>query len=322
MMALRLLSILIAFLVSLFAALYADAQQAAKVYRVGVMAVAPTSDFLGAWRDALRGYGWIEGQNVVVEYRYSQGNDTRYADFAAEFVRLKVDVIGAVSDPAVRAARQATSTTPIVMAAATASEFVANLARPEGNITGLRIFADDLAGKQLQLLKEAVPKSSRVAVFHSSNDIGRKTLSAAQTAGPGLGLTLEPLAVDVPGDVERALAAVATRRPDALLILPSNSTYAGLRAIIDFAAANRLPTMYPYREAVDAGGLIGYTTLLPDVFRRVASYVDKILKGAKPADLPVEQPTSFALAINLKTAGALGLAIPRSLLVRADRVIE
>jgi putative tryptophan/tyrosine transport system substrate-binding protein len=298
------------------------AQQASRVYRVGVMAIAPTPHLLAAWQQGLRDHGWIEGQNIAVEYRYSQGNDTRFAEFAAEFVRLKVDVIGAVSEPAVRAAKQATSTIPIVMVAATVSEFAANLARPEANITGFRIFADDLAGKQLQLLKETVPRGSRISVLYSANEVGRKMLEAAQIAGLGLGLTLEPLAVDMPVNIEGALGSVARRRPDAILVLPSNSSYLGLRAIIEFAAVNQLPTMYPYREAAVAGGLIAYTTFFPDVFQRHASYIDRILRGAKVAELPVQQPTKFELVINLKTAKALGLTIPQSLLLRADQVIE
>jgi putative ABC transport system substrate-binding protein len=301
----------------------AEAQQASRVYRVGVMAIAPTPHLLAAWQQGLRNHGWIEGQNIAVEYRYSQGNDARFAEFAAEFVRLKVDVIGAVSEPAVRAAKQATSTIPIVMVAATVSEFATNLARPDANITGFRIYADDLAGKQLQLLKETVPRGSRISVLYSASiEVGRKMFEAARIAGLGLGLTLEPLVVDVPADIEGALASVARRRPDAILVLPSNSSYLGLRAIIEFAAANRLPTMYPYREAAAAGGLIAYTTFLPDVFERHASYIDKILKGAKVAELPVQQPTTFELVINVKTAKALGLTIPPSLLLRADQIIE
>jgi putative ABC transport system substrate-binding protein len=314
--------LLVAVLIFLFIAPPTEAQQIAKSNRIGVMAVVPTPSLLEAWRKGLRERGWVEGQNVVVEYRYSLGNDALFVDFAAEFVRLKVDVIGAVSDPAVRAAKQATSTIPIVMAAGTASAFVTNLARPDANITGFSIFAADLAGKQLQLLKEAVGRVSRVAVLHSTDESGLKTLGAARIAGLPLGLMLEPLAVDTPGDIDRALVTLARRRPDAILVLPSTSAYAAMRAVIEFAAANHLPTMYPYREAVDAGGLIAYTTMLPELFQRVASYVDKILKGAKPAALPVEQPNKFELSINLKTAKALGLTIPPSLLARADQVTE
>ena len=300
----------------------AEAQQAGKVHRIGVMAVAPTPSLIEAWREGLREHGWIEGQNIAVEYRYSQGDDSRFADFAAEFIRLRVDVIGAVSEPAVRAAKQATSTLPIVMVAATVSEFASNLARPDANVTGFRIFSDDLAGKQLQLLKEAVPRAARISVIYSTNEVGRKMLEAAQIASPALGLTLDPLAVDLPTNIEKVLASVARRRPHAILVLPSNSSYLGLRAIIDFAAANHLPAVYPYQEAAGVGGLIAHTTFLPNVFRRHASYVDKILKGAKPAELPVQQPIQFVLAINLKTAKALGLTIPPSLLLRADQVIE
>jgi putative ABC transport system substrate-binding protein len=309
-------------LVVLFACLPTDAQQIGRLSRVGVMAVTEAADLDRAWRKGLRGHGWIEGQNIAIDYRYSQGNDARFADFAAEFVRLKVDLICAVGEPAVRAAGQATTTIPIVMVAATVSEFSSNLARSDPNLTGFRIFGDDLAGKQLELLKELLRIGSRVSVLYSSNEVGRKMLDAAQTAAVALRLTLEPFAVDTAPDIERALQSMARRRPDAILVLPSNSSYIGLRAIISFATANKLPAMYPYQEAAAAGGLISYTTFLPDVFQRVASYVDKILKGAKPAALPIEQPTKFVLAINLKAAKALGLTIPPSLLLRADQVIE
>ncbi len=309
----------------LAAPLGAEAQQAGRVYRVGAMALAPTPQLVAAWQQGLREHGWIEGQNIVVEYRYSQGRYELFSTFAAEFVRLKVDVIVAVTDIAVQAAREATSTIPIVMAAGTdpvAAGFVASLARPGGQITGMPMFADELAGKQLHLLKELLPRVARVSVMTERTGSGPRSWSAAQTAAGRLGLKVEQLAVGSPDDFDAALTTIVKQGPDALLVVPNNTAYAFLPRLVEFAASKRLPTMYPFREAVEAGGLVAYTTLLPELFRRVASYVDKILKGAKPGELPVEQPTKLELLINLKTAKALGLTIPPSVLLRADHVIE
>ena len=303
----------------------ASAQQANRVYRVGVISVVPAPLYVAAWEQGLRELGWIEGKNIVLEYRYSHGRYELYPTFAAELVRLKVDVILAVTDLAVQAAREATSTIPIVMAAGTdpiAAGFVASLARPGGQITGIPMFADELAGKQLHLLTEMLPRIARVSVITERTGSGPKTWSAAQTAGGKLGLTLEQLPVGSPEDLDIALATIAKQRPDALVVTPNTTAYFNLPRLVDFCASNRLPTMYPFREAVEAGGLIAYSTLLPELFRRVAAYVDKILKGAKPADLPVEQPTKFELLINAKAAKSLGLTIPPSMLLRADQVIE
>ena len=303
----------------------AGAQQAGRVYRVGVMAVAPTSHLVAAWQQGLRDHGWIEGQNIVVEYRYSLGREELFSGFAAEFVRLKTDVIVAVTDVAVQAAREATGTIPIVMAAGTdpvAAGFVASLARPGGRITGMPMFADELAGKQLDLLKEMLPRTARVAVLTERAGSGPRSWSAAQTAAGRLRLTLEQLPIGTPAEFDTAMTTIARQRPDALLALPNSTVYAYLPRLVEFANTKRLPTMYSFREAVEAGGLVAYTTMLPEMFRRVAGYVDKILKGAKPGDLPVEQPTKFELVINLKTAKALGLTIPPSLLLRADQAIE
>jgi putative ABC transport system substrate-binding protein len=305
--------------------LVAEAQQTSRVYRVGVMAIAPAPHLVAAWQQGLREHGWIEGQNIVVEARYSQGRYELYSSFAAEFVRLKVDVIVAVTDIAVQAAREATSTIPIVMAAGTdpiAAGFVASLARPGGQITGMPMFADELAGKQLELLKELLPRIARVSVMTERTGVGPRSWSAVLTAAARLGLTVDRLAIGSPDDFDAALTTIVKQQPDALLVVPNNTAYAFLPRLVEFAAGKRLPTMYPFREAVEAGGLVAYTTLLPELFRRVAGYVDKILKGAKPADIPVEQPTKFELVINLKTAKALGLPLSQSLLLRADQVIE
>jgi putative tryptophan/tyrosine transport system substrate-binding protein len=311
---------------ALAAPLVADAQPAGKVYRIGLMALTPTPELVEAGRQGLRDHGWIEGKNIVIEYRYSEGREELFSRFAAEFVRLKVDVILAVTDSAVYAAKQATSTIPIVMAAVLdpeASGFVETLAHPGGNVTGLPMFGIDLAAKQLELLKEAVPRISRVSVLASSSAMRPRMWEAAQVAAPKLGLTLQRFDADTPGDLERGFGLLARQRPDALLALASPLVYVQAGQIAAFAAKNQLPVMYPFREAVlHAGGFMAYTTLLPDLFRRVGTYVDKILKGAKPADLPVEQPAKFELLINLKTAKALGLTIPPSLLARADQVIE
>src|SRR4029453_1616365 len=303
----------------------ASAQQANRVYRVGVISVVPAPLYVAAWEQGLRELGWIEGKNIVLEYRYSHGRYELYPTFAAELVRLKVDVIMAVTDLAIQAAREATSTIPIVMAAGTdpiAAGFVASLARPGGQITGIPMFADELAGKQLHLLTEMLPRISRVSVITERTGSGPRTWSAAQTAGGKLGLTLEQLPVGPAEDLDIALATIAKHRPDALVVTPNTTAYFHLPRLADFSASNRLPTMYPFRAAVEAGGLIVYTTLLPELFRRVAGYIDKILKGAKPADLPVEQPAKFELLINIKAAKTLGLTIPPSLLARADQVIE
>jgi ABC-type uncharacterized transport system substrate-binding protein len=307
------------------APLPSEALQAGRVPRIGVISTAPTPNLVEAWRQGLQEHGWIDGQNIIIEYRWSQGNDALFPDFAAELVGLKVDVIVAVSDLAVHAAKRATSTIPIVMAAGTdpiASGFVASLARPGGNVTGLPIFAIELAAKQLELLKEAIPGVSRVSVLVPGHESGLRVWSAAQAATPKLGLILRRLLVNVADDVDQAFADMTKERPTAILVLPGTVLYVHLARIVDFAARNRLPAMYSVSQAAHAGGLISYSTPLPDLFRRLASYVDKILKGAKPADLPVELPTRFELVINLKTAKALGLTIPQSVLLRADQVIQ
>jgi putative tryptophan/tyrosine transport system substrate-binding protein len=309
----------------LTAPLATHAQPSAKVPRVGVMGVVPTPHLVEAWRQGLREHGWVEGQNILVEYRYSQANDDLFPGFAAELVRLKVDVIVAVTDAAIHAARRSTTTIPIVMAARTepiASGFVASLARPGGNITGMPMFADELAGKQLQLLKEMLPGASRVAILVYPNHAGPKSWDAAASVAPKIGLNLQRLDAQAAGDLEAILTSLSKSRPDALVVQPSPLYYMQTARIAEAAAKHRLPTMYSFRESAEAGGLIAYTTMLPELFRRVAGYVDKVLRGAKAAEMPVEQPAKFELVINMKTARALGLTIPQSLILRADHVIE
>ncbi|HEY7676461.1 MAG TPA: ABC transporter substrate-binding protein [Candidatus Methylomirabilis sp.] len=315
----------------LVAPLTADAQQPAKVYRIGVLASAPpttpeVSRLWEAFRQGLGERGWVEGQNVVIESRWSEGQVERFPALAAEIVRLNVDLIFAVGTPGALAAKQATSVIPIVMAYVgdpVEQGLVASLARPGGNVTGLTfLVGPEIAGKYLELLKEAVPKASRVAVLLNPTGRFSAILKQTQAAAQALAVKLQPIKVRSPNELEGAFAAMARGRANALLVLPHPFTFAHARRIADLAAKSRLPAVYAYRESVEGGGLMAYAANAPDMFRRAASYVDKILRGAKPADLPVEQPMRFELVINLKTAKALGLTIPQSVLFRADKVIQ
>ena len=308
------------------------AQPLAKAPRIGVLlsgfASAPgqSNPTLDAFRDGLRDLGYVEGQNVVIEYRWSEGRDERLDNLAADLVRHNVAVIVAAGTPATQAAKAATGTTPIVMAFVgdpVGSDFVPSLARPGGNVTGLSLLDEDLDGKHIELLKENVPGLRRLAMMWSANDSGmtlayHRVERAAQT----LRLTLQDLGVRDPGDFPRAFQAAGTERADALIVTAQPFTNRHRAQILDPAAKQRLPAMYTFAGFVDAGGLMAYAPSRADLFRRAATYVDKILKGAKPADLPVEQPTKFELVINLKTARALGLNIPQSVLIRADEVIR
>ena len=311
------------------APLTAHAQQTGKIPRIAVLSVAPPSSrtpSLEALRQGLRELGYVEGKNIAIEYRSAEGKLDRIQQIAAELVRLKVDCIVTAGPTPTRAARQATSTIPIVMAGGedpVALGFVSSLARPGGNITGLTSLVGDLAGKRLELLKGVLPKLSLVAVLWDPGVDGtvrqlREMESAAQT----LGVQLQSLKVRGPDELEGVFQAAVKGRANALLVVTSGPFRAYLAKIIAFAAKHRLPTMYDVKDYVDAGGLMSYGPNREDMYRRAAVYVDKILKGAKPADLPVERPTKFELAINLKTAKALGITIPQSILVRADRVIE
>jgi putative tryptophan/tyrosine transport system substrate-binding protein len=309
-------------------ALPANAQPAKKVPRIGVLYAGPTtaSQFAAAFTQGLRDHGYAEGQNIVFERRFGDAKPERTAELAAELVRLKVDVIVTNTDVAIAAVKQQTQTIPIVMANSTdpvGTGFVASLARPGGNITGLTGISPELSAKRLELLKEVVPGLSRVAIMWNPDVRGavldhKETQSAARS----LGLQLQSVEVSRADDFERAFSRLTTGRAEALIVVASSLAFANRDQLASLADKHRLPAMYGRREYVDAGGLIAYGSNLAEHWRRAATYVDKILKGAKPGDLPVEQPTEFELVINLKTAKALGLTIPPSLLRRADEVIQ
>jgi putative tryptophan/tyrosine transport system substrate-binding protein len=307
-----------------------EAQQPGKVPRVGFLGPRSRSDgtpYLDAFLQGLRELGWVEGQNIAIEYRFAEGRLDRLAALAAELVRLKVDVILAASTPPAVAAKSATSTIPIVMATSADPVelgLVASLARPGGNVTGLSFsVALDVVGKELELLKETVPKVRRVAVLwnpaNPGNTLAMKTL---RNTARSLSVQLQLLEARSPNEFEAAFAAMAREGAGALLVVPDSIFGLHRARLQDLAAKSRLPAMYGLREHTEAGGLMSYAVDLRDSFRRSATYVDKILKGAKPADLPVEQPTKFELVINLKTAKALGLTIPQSVLLRADEVLQ
>src|SRR5438093_2576290 len=302
----------------------AKAQEAGKVTRIGML-TASSSPFVEAFKQGLRELGYVEGRNIVIEYRSTDGRDERLPGLVADLVRLKVDIIVASSQGAV-AARQATTAIPIVMPIITDPVrlgLVASLARPGGNATGLATQNDELPGKWLELVKETLPKVSRVAVlFHPTYD-GGVQLKASEVAARSLGVRLQALKVERPDDFANAFAEVQKNRAEALVVSSSGLFYAHRTRLVEFAAKHRLPTIYHQSEfVVESGGLMSYGPDFRDLFRRSATYVDKILKGAKPGDLPVQQPTNFELVINMKTAKALRLTIPQSVLLRADQVIE
>ncbi len=326
-------TVTVALVLALLAApLAAEAQQAAKVFRIGILWIAFPEDPLphaltDAFQQGLREQGYVEGQNVAFEHRYAKGKPERFPELAADLVRLKVDIIVVHNVASTLAAKQATSTIPIVMTFVSdpvASGLVASLARPGGNITGLSsVVSPEIVGKQLQLLKEAVPKVSRVAVL--GNPTYPRTgayIREAQVAVPSLRVQLEIVDARGPDDFDGAFATMTRKRAGAVLVLETPSFYPDRTELAHLAAKKRLPAMYAAREFVDAGGLMAYGPNLADSFRRAGTYAGRILKGAKPADLPVEQPTKFELVINLKTAKALGLTIPQSVLMRADEVIQ
>lgn len=309
--------------------LAAEAQPAGRVPRVGFLcARAGPSSHTVAFLHGLRELGYVEGKDILIEWRFApEGRRDPFPDLAAELVRLKVDLIVVASPPAIRPTKEATTSIPIIMAQSDdpiGAGFVTSLARPGGNITGLSFMAPELSGKQLELLKAAVPQASRVAVLSDINDrfTGRQ-LGAVQRAAATLGVKLQPLPIrGAPKDFDRAFAAMRKERAEALVVLPDVMFFDHPERLTTLAAKSRLPAVYGEREFADAGGLMAYGPNYDDLFRRSAYYVNRILKGAKPADLPLEQPTKFDLVINLKTAKALGLTIPQSLLVRADQVIQ
>jgi putative ABC transport system substrate-binding protein len=319
-------------LILLTAPLAIDAQPPTTMYRVGwlIAAFAPSqpSPILGAFEQTLRDLGYVEGQNVILEYRYAEGSEERLRDQAAELVRLPVDVIVAQGAAAIRAAQHATRTIPIVMAAAAdpvGLGFVASLAYPGGNITGLSFLGKELPGKRLEILKEAVPQSTRIAVLaNPAFPAYAATLDNLTVAARALGVHLHVVEVRQADELATAFVAMTRAGADAVLALEDAVLLNGQRGpvVADLAAKSRLPVMYAWPEWVIAGCLMSYGPNELDTQRRAAVYVDKILKGAKPADLPVEQSTKFELIINLKTAQALGLTIPPTLLVLADEVIK
>jgi putative ABC transport system substrate-binding protein len=317
--------------VLLAAPLAADAQQAAKVARIGFLAanLAASPHAREAFLQGLRDLGYVEGRNVVIEIRDAEGKSERLPALATELVALKVDVIVVGSTPQALAAQQATRTLPIVFASASdpvASGLVTSLARPGGNVTGLSNLGTELVGKCLELLTQAVPGVSRVAALWQPGVLPERTekdmLKGADVAARALGVRLQVVEARGSADFDRAFSDMTRARAGALTALPSVMFFNERRRLVDLAAKNRLPAVYTTREFADAGGLMAYGPNFADMWRRAATYVDKILKGAKPGDLPVEQPTKFELVINLKTAKALGLMIPPSLLGRADEVIQ
>ena len=318
--------------VALLAAPFAaEAQQAAKIARIGYLSHnrAANPHTHEAFRQGLRDLGYVEGRNVVIEYRDAEGKFERLPALAAELVALKVDVIVAPPTAAALVAKQATKTIPIVFAVAAdpvTSGLVTSLARPGGNVTGLSILAPELVGKNLELLTQGVPGVSRVAVLRQPGVLGERTekdmLKEAEVAARALGVRPQFVEARGPDDFDRAFSEMIRAHAGALTVLPSTMFGSERRRLVDLAAKNRLPAMYSWREFVDAGGLMSYGPNVADNYRRAAAYVDKILKGAKPADLPVEQPTKFELVINRKTAKTLGLTIPPSLLQRADEIAQ
>ena len=308
----------------------ADAQPAGQLHRIGYLvggSAAANPQFVEAFRQGLRELGWVEGQNIIVEYRFAEGRLDRLPDLAADLVRSKVDIIVAGPSPPAAAAKNATGTIPIVMIAVGSpveQGLIASLARPGGNVTGVSFSVGlEIVGKQLELLKETAPKVRRVAILSNpANPSHAIAIRDAKVAAKSLGVQLQLLEARGPDAFDGAFAAMAKERVGALLVITDPIFLLYRTRLADLVARRRLPAAGGYRELVEAGGLMSYGPSIPDLWRRAAIYVDKILRGAKPADLPVEQPTKFELVINLKTAKALGLRIPQSVLGRADEIIQ
>ena len=307
----------------------AEAQQPTRSVHIGFLATVPFSTITArteAFRQGLRELGYVEGENIVIEWRSAEGNQHRLPALAAELVRLNLDVIVTAGSPVTRALKQATSTIPIIMGLdpdPVANGFVASLARPGGNITGLSTLATDISGKQLELLKEIVPKLSRVAILGSSTRPGyAQSLKEAEKVAAAFRIQCKFVDVKTPDDIETAFRAARTGHAEAVLVLAAPVLNSHRTQIAKLAAKNRLPAINERAEFMDVGGLMVYGASITEMSRRIATYVDKILKGAKPADLPVEQPTKFEFIISLKTAKQIGLTIPPNVLARADRVIK
>jgi putative tryptophan/tyrosine transport system substrate-binding protein len=311
----------------LAASLAVHAEPTGRVYRIGILEPIPATQNaanLDALRKGLRSLGYVEGRNMIIEYRSADGRAERFPDLAAELVRLKVDLIITRGTPAARAAKSATETIPVVMATmGDPGAIVASFAHPGGNITGVTTFSTELTAKQIELLKELVPKLSRVALVHNmANPAAPPEWEEVKSAAQSLGLHAELFDVRNQGDIGRAFDLSARKHVDALVIGADGLIQANQQMIVGLTARNKLPATYPNREFVEAGGLIAYAVNYPDLYFRFATLVDKILKGAKPGEIPVEQPTKLELVINLKTAKMLGLTLPQSLRLRADEVIE
>jgi putative ABC transport system substrate-binding protein len=310
--------------------LEADAQPSAKIATIGYLSIAGGAPggapLAESFRQGLQDLGYVEGKTIAIVYRSAEGKPERLPALAAELVQLPVDVLFAQSGQVAEAAKVTTTTIPIVMVSGAdpvAIGLVASLGRPGGNITGLSLMSAELAGKRLQLLKEASGSLGRVAVLWNARDaVMTNIFSEIQTAAPLLGMTVQPLGVQEAKDIDGAIAAMTEERPDALFMITDVLTSRYVRQVLDFAVQHQLPTMFQSIGGVTEGGLMSYAPSFTDAYRRAAYYVDRILKGAKPGDLPVEQPTKFELVVNLKTAKALGITIPPTLLMLADKVIE
>src|SRR6266513_2318796 len=321
-------SILVVTLV-LFFGVAAEAQQSKKVQRVGILLVSTreaTADLVEAFRHGLRDFGYVEGRNITVEQRFGEGKVERLSDLAADLVRLTVEVIVAATPPAILAAQQAAKTVPIVMVATgdpVALGFVTSLARPGGNITGLTILSVELSGKQLELLTEIVPRASQIAVLWNPNSPDTK-LAFKETQGTAKAQKLKLLSLTVQRgeDFDSAFQEASKHRPDALIVLQDALTFTNRKMIADLAAKRSLPAIFGLTEAVEAGGLMAYGPNRVDQYRRAAAYVDKILKGTKPADLPIEQPMRFDFVVNMKTAKELGITFPNEIMLQVTEVIH
>jgi putative ABC transport system substrate-binding protein len=310
--------------------LAARAQQRRKLFRIGYLGISSPSlepHYVEAFRQKLRELGHVDGESVAIEYRWAEGQDSRLPKLAGELVRLKSDVIVTTGTPGTLAAIQATKTVPIVMASSAdpvASGLVSSLARPSGNVTGFTILGPELEGKRLELLLQTVPGLSRLAILWNPSNPGIVSyFETVRNAGRNLRISLDPvMEVRSADELDNAFTVIASARPQALAVIADRFLLAHRKQIVDFAAVTRLPSMYPYREYVDAGGLMSYAPSNIELFRGAATYVDKILKGAKPGELPIQEPTKFELVLNLKTAKTLGLAVPPTVIARADEVIE
>jgi putative ABC transport system substrate-binding protein len=326
----RLIRLVVILALSLaLAPLAVGAQQVGKVYRVGVLASSTESNFAPSvriFREALYAAGWVEGRNLTLDVRYPGDQYARLQELASELVKLKVDVLASLGTPATLAAKRATTTIPIVMESLSdvvSTGLVANLARPGGNLTGVSGFAPELSGKRLELIREILPQADRIAVFaNRANPVTTSILSATELAAQHMRMKLHVVEVRQIAELATAFETVRRERADALVLVADPLLFSARLQIVQLAARHRMPTVYETRLFPDAGGLLSYGPLAQERFERMALYVDRILRGAQPGDLPIEQPTKFEFVINLKTAKALGLTIPQTLVQRADQVIQ